>query len=326
VGRELRDVLAGTSLKTKLIGVEEDEAGTLTEDRGEPAVITALDEDTLAEAHVVLLAGSAESSRKAIAIVRRLKPGPAIVDLTYLLEDHPSAHLRAPMVEPAHYAVPPDAEHVVAHPAAVLLAVLLVRINAIRAVRSAVAHVFEPASERGQRGVEELQKQTVNLLTFQKLPKDVYDEQAAFNLLARWGSEAPDSLDAIEARVERHLATLLALNGSVPMPSLRVIQAPVFHGHTVSLHVVFDENPGVETLERGLAGAQIDVRGADLEPPNIVGFAGQSGIAVGAIAADRNNPRAMWLWAVSDNLRVQAENAVGVARTLAGQPGTFGPQ
>ena len=35
----------------------------------------------------------------------------------------------------------------------------------------------------------------------------------------------------MEARIERHLASLLALTGQAPMPSLRLIQAPVFHGH-----------------------------------------------------------------------------------------------
>jgi aspartate-semialdehyde dehydrogenase len=46
-------------------------------------------------------------------------------------------------------------------------------------------------------------------------------------------------------------------------------------------------------------------------------MAGESGIAVGAITADRNNPRAVWFWVVADNIRIMAENAVAVARPLA---------
>ena len=42
---------------------------------------------------------------------------------------------------------------------------------------------------------------------------------------------------------------------------------------------------------------------AELEPPNNVGIAGQSGIAVGAIAPDRNSGNAFWIWAAVDNLR-----------------------
>jgi aspartate-semialdehyde dehydrogenase len=215
---------------------------------------------------------------------------------------------------------------VIAHPAAILLAVFLVRLSQIAPIRRSVAHVFEPASERGQSGLNELQKQTVNLLTFQKLPKDVYDEQVAFNLLARYGSEAREKVEKVEMRVEKHLATLLSINGHLPMPSIRVIQAPVFHGYSVSLWVEFEKNPGVGALEQALGTAQIDVRGGELDPPNIVGYAGQSGISVGAIAADRNDPRAAWFWAVADNIRIMAENAVAVARSLSGQHGTAKPQ
>ena len=64
----------------------------------------------------------------------------------------------------------------------------------------------------------------------------------------------------------------------------------------------------------GLAKAGIDVRPDD--PPSNVGIAGQSGLSVGAIAADRNNPRACWLWLVSDNLRLAAENALAVAKEI----------
>jgi len=58
------------------------------------------------------------------------------------------------------------------------------------------------------------------------------------------------------------------------------------------------------------------VRGGDEEPPHIVGITGQDGIAVGAVTLDRNHPQACWIWAVSDNLRLTASNAVAVAREL----------
>ena len=49
--------------------------------------------------------------------------------------------------------------------------------------------MFEPASEHGQRGMDELHQQTVNLLSFQPLPKDVFDAQVAFNMVARVRAE-----------------------------------------------------------------------------------------------------------------------------------------
>ena len=49
------------------------------------------------------------------------------------------------------------------------------------------------------------------------------------------------------------------------------------------------------------------------DPPTNAAIAGQSGISVGAITADRNNSRACWFWLVADNLRLAAENAVAAA-------------
>ena len=75
------------------------------------------------------------------------------------------------------------------------------------------------------------------------------------------------------------------------MPSLRLIQAPVFHGYSFSAWVEFEDNPGVEALESGLAMESIEVRGGDFEPPTNVGQAGQGGIAVGAIIAGSQRSR-----------------------------------
>ena len=131
-------------------------------------------------------------------------------------------------------------------------------------------------------------------------------------LIARYGEEAAARLEDAELRIERHLATLLANSSHAPMPSLRLIQAPVFHGHSFSLWVEFEKNPGVKALEKALSSDPIDVRTADMEPPNNVGVAGQSGIAVGAVTADRNHAAAAWFWMAADNLRLSAENAVAL--------------
>ena len=49
---------------------------------------------------------------------------------------------------------------------------------------------------------------------------------------------------------QRHRAIQLHADGEgVPMPSLRLIQAPVFHGYTFSAWVEFEENPGVEFFD-----------------------------------------------------------------------------
>jgi aspartate-semialdehyde dehydrogenase len=314
MGREIRDLLSGNTLGQDLwlVAAGDEEAGKLTELDGEPAVIMPLEREDLDSARAIFFAGSPESAGK----VRELAPHAQLIDLTYAAEEMPHARLRAPMVEPAGHETPPDSVHLIANAAAIAIALVLGRLHASYRLRRALAHVFEPASERGTAGIEELQQQTVGLLSFKGQPKQIFDAQLAFNLLARYGEEAPSALDEAELRIERHLAALIAFSGGAPMPSLRLTQAPVFHGYTISLWAEFESNPGVAAIEKALEGEPVDVRRGDTEPPNVVSIAGQNGIAIGAIATDRRNPDGAWLWMVADNLRLRAENAVLVAHEL----------
>ncbi len=315
LGRELRDVLAGTPAgqNVRLVADVAENAGTLTAIAGEPEVLIKLDVDAFDGAAAVLLAGSS----KAALQVAGLKLTAPLIDLTHATEAMPAARLRAPMVEPYDYAVPPDAIQVIAHPAAIAVAVVLNRIHAHFPIRRALVHIFEPASELGAVAIEELQQQTVSLLSFKPVPKQIFDSQLSFTMLARFGEEAKVKLQDTQERIERHLATLLSIaTHAAPMPSLRVIQAPVFHGYSMSLWAEFENNPGVDAIEAILKDEPIDLRPASTEPPNNVGVAGQNGVAVGAISVDRNAPQALWLWIAADNLRLAAENAAAVAREV----------
>jgi len=310
LAKELREVLdeSQPAPRVQLISAAADGSATLTADEEEPLVMAPLSAESLTGAKVAFLAGSPASSRR----VFKVNPvnGPRLIDLAGGLEEQPEARLRAPSAE----ATRPDPSpiQVVAHPAAIALAMFLGRLSQSARIKRSVVHVFEPASERGQRGLEELRQQTVGVLAFQKLKTDVFDTQLAFNMLARYGEEALEPLESIEQRVEKHLASLLDAWPGIPMPSLRLIQAPVFHGHSLSAWVEFEENPGAEALAKALAEAGLDVRRD--EPPSNVGMAGQGGLSIGAIIVDHNQPRACWFWLVSDNLRLAAENAVAVAQ------------
>ena len=317
LGREIRDLVATSApeLDLRLMAADEEEPGTLTRVGDEPALVEDLEATNLEGARAVFLAGSAESSRKTLELANEAA---AFIDLTYAAEERADARLRAPQVE-SEIEEDGSAVHVIAHPAAIALALFLRRLQTNDPIRRAVIQILAPASEYGRAGVEELQQQTINLLSFKALPQAVFDAQLGFNLLARYGTEAPQTLEEFELRIERHLATLLALPGEgkgAPMPSLRVIQAPVFHGYSFSAWIEFEANPGIEALENSLVMGAIEVRGAEFEPPTNVGQAGQSGIAVGGITPDRNDAEACWFWVVADNVRLVAENAVAVARQL----------
>jgi aspartate-semialdehyde dehydrogenase len=312
LAKEIREVLGESkpAPRVQLISASADGAAKLAAENDEPIVMAPLSAESLAGATVAFLAGSPASSRRALKV--NPAGGPRLIDLAGGLEEQPEARLRAPSADSGAHPAALSPIQVIAHPAAIALAMLLGRLSRKVAIRRSVVHVFEPASERGQRGLDELQQQTVGVLSFQKLKTDVFDTQLAFNMLARYGEEALEPLESIEQRVEKHLASLLTAWPGVPMPSLRVIQAPVFHGHSISAWVEFEENPGADALAKILAESGLDVRTE--EPPSNVGMSGQSGLSVGAIAVDHNQPRASWFWLASDNLRLAAENAVAVAK------------
>ncbi len=281
LGRELREVIEAKAIPVKLKLLVGDEAVGLK------------------PAKVVMLTGSA-FVRQATA------SGLPIVDVCGVMEDRPDARLRAPAIEGTQRES--GALQIIAHPSAIALAIFLKRVHAVHPIDRAVLQIFVPASELGQPGIDELQQQTVSLLSFQKVKKDLYDQQLGFSLLSQYGPEAPNSLANIELKIDRHLATLLSMGGNVPMPSLRLIQAPVFHGYSFSIWIEFEQTPSVEALSAALS--------AEEEPPTNVSVAGHGEIAVGSILVDRNNPRACWFWMAADNLRIAAENAVEVLSEL----------
>jgi aspartate-semialdehyde dehydrogenase len=313
LGKEIHELLGARKLNPDLIAsLDIEDAAILTPGADEPLVMRTLDSADFASVQIVILAASKESGHKVYEKIRGSKKAPTIIDLTGALEDLAESRLRAPMVEPPGF----DAKgpvQTVAHPAAIAIALLLTHLQKARPIRQSVIQIFEPASERGKAGVTELQKQTVALLSFKPLPKEVFDAQAAFSMLSQYGADAPAPLEENELKMERHLASLLARSGA-PMPSLRLIQAPVFHGYSISVWVEFEENPGMTGIFQALGSPNIDVRTKDHEPPTNVGVAGQGGITVGSIAQDRNQPRAWWFWVAADNLQIVAENAGEVVR------------
>jgi aspartate-semialdehyde dehydrogenase len=312
LGREIRELLGESKQKPRvqLLAATPDGSTILAAEEDEALVMTPMNAESLEGSKAAFLAATPSASRRAAKI--NPKGGPVLIDLTGALEDQPQARLRAPSAEPpGRPAAPPAPIQVIAHPAAIALTMFLTKLAKVSPMRRSLIHIFEPASERGQRGIEELQQQNRALLAFQKLKTDVFDAQLAFNLLARYGEEALESLELIEQRAERHLASLLAVWPGVPMPSLRVVQAPVFHGHSFSVWAEFENNPDAGAIARALAAQGLDVRPDD--PPTNAAIAGQGGISVGAIWADRNHSRACWFWLVADNLRLAAQNAVTVA-------------
>jgi len=243
--------------------------------------------------------------------------GSAIIDLSAALEDQPGARVRSIWVERERGQVaPPELQPgpcVTAHPGAVILALLLLRAREAGVIERAVATILEPASEHGQRGMDELHQQTVNLLSFQPLPKDVFDAQVAFNMLARYGPKSQPALDSVEGRVLRHYRKIAG--EAAPQPSLMLLQAPIFHGYALAVYVEMEKSAEVGELSESLKGDHVAIPAAEDDWPSNVSSAGQADILL-AVKKDPVQPNGAWLWATADNLRISALTAVECAESM----------
>jgi aspartate-semialdehyde dehydrogenase len=317
-GKEVADVLNDRnfpSIDVKLL--DDDEAlGKLEAVGDEVTFIQNVRTEQFQNIDFTFFAADRDSTRNNWQTARNA--GSTIIDLSSALDDEPDAVVRSPWIErqlgqPLIPELQPGPA-VVAHPAAVVLALLLLRLQKAGQVERAVAMVFEPASEHGQKGMDELHEQTVNLLSFQQMPKNIFGVQVAFNMVARYGDHSVPALATVQSQVLKHYQRIVG--DYAPVPSLLLVQAPIFHGHAFAIHLELGQVADLESISRALAGEHVNLTHGAEEAPSNVNAAGQSDIQV-SIAADASQPNGFWLWAASDNLRIAAANAVECAEAMA---------
>ena len=308
-GREIQSVLRDRRFPIKkLVLLDSDEdLGRLSEFEGEPVVSLAINDSSLEFLDVAFFASNAEQARAHAHLAARNKF--LLVDLSHAFSEDASVPVFLES-QPADIA---STLGLVAspHPAAITVATILQRLSQGFSVGNIVVSIFEPASERGNNAVEELRQQTINIFSFQKIPKTVFDSQLAFNLLPQLGEDAKEPLISSERVIASHVSALLS--PGLPLPSIALIQAPVFHSHAFSFFVEMDVKVPVTDLEECLESDAISVSVTNDEPPSPVQMAGNDGIQIGGMRRDTLNPRGVWFWAASDNLRLAAVNAVAAA-------------
>ncbi len=318
-GKEIAELLPESSFPAHDVKLLDDDEtlGQLESVGEEVTFVQSVRPENFEQVDFTFFASRAEFTRKTWKMAKQA--GSVIVDLSYGLEDLPEARVRSPWLErELRQPVPPELEPapvVAAHPAAVTLALLLARAGRGGTIRRAVASVFEPASEHGRAGMDELHEQTVNLLSFQEIPRSIFDVQVAFNMVGRYGEKSAPSLQGAEQRILQHLQRIGggALGVS---PSLMLLQAPIFHGHAFSLYVEMEAACALGVFTQSLTGEHVSITPLAEEYPSNVNVAGQEDILL-AVRADSQRPEAFWIWAAADNLRLQALNALECAQQMA---------
>ncbi|WP_026441922.1 Asd/ArgC dimerization domain-containing protein [Pseudacidobacterium ailaaui] len=316
-GKELNETLNDSVFSSAEFLLMDDESalGQLETVGDEVTFIQRIEPDAFRGVDFVFFASDEEITRKHWQSAQ--KAGASIIDMSYALESTPGVLLRAPWVQDWNAA--PDLKTTTvspAHPAAFVLALLLKRAQTVASVVSAAATVMEPASEYGRSALDELHQQTVGLLSFQSLPKQMYDAQVAFNVVPSLGEAARVSLMASEARIRRHYAHLA--EAMLPDAMIQLLHVPVFHGYGISLAISFDEPVTLDHLETALGGEHVEVVLSDSDAPSNLSSAGQSDVLVRVRTADGTElaTKHFWVWMVADNLKLAALNALACAQEL----------
>ena len=328
LGKELSDSLGESALAASDVVLldAEDAAGQIGTAAGDISFIQKIEASSFEGLDFVFFADHPESTREYWQKARDANA--SIVDLTYALENEEGVRLRGPWADAAdpvqsgsdpHQPDLTTAAVVSAHPAALMLLLVGRRLRSKFAVRTFAATVFEPASEAGQAAMDELHQQTVSLLSFQSLPREQYDAQVAFNMVASLGAAAKLDLGASRRRIAEQYRALAS--EGMPALSLQLIQAPVFHGYTASVLVELDGEASVGQVEAAIQGEHIDLVADESDPPSNLSAAGQPDVLVRVSAADEGRPKSVrfWLWLAGDNLKIAALNAVACANELKRQ-------
>lgn len=319
LGKELKDAISDSPLAAASFTLLDDEKsqGQLDQVGDEITFVQPIESDAFEKVDFSFFSGSEELTRRYWRDA--LRAGSTVIDLTGALDQEPGVLVRAPWLGSGAGTADLFTPAVVpAHSAALALTLLLERVQDAAPVRFAAATVHAPASEFGREAMDELHQQTVNLLSFQNLPRAIYDAQAAYNLLSGLGEAAKANLQRLEARIRRHYEALGG--GRWPALALQTIAAPVFHGHTFSIAVELERAVDITVLEETLTGPRIDLVLEDTDSPSNLAATGQNDVLVRLRPIqDGRNPAQtarFWLWAASDNLRLYAQNAVECALDL----------
>jgi aspartate-semialdehyde dehydrogenase len=313
---------------------EEAAAGTLTEAGGEPAVIRPVEEDSFQSARIVFFTGSTDFSRMYIGGLQAtgakafdLSGGmvgltgahalfPKFIDLSKGIIEQEGSQAWFPKLD-AMLAreFSKDAVRFLIPSAAATAAAGLALALAKAGVQKLAVTCFQSVSEAGRVGIEELESQTGQLLSFQSVGQPVFDTQVAFNLLDRYGPASRQKLGKIRERVRRE--TEACLGGKVAMPAIQVVHAPVFYGTVFSACAEFAGAVDGDQIVSACKDAGFAMSAPGEAGPSNVSAAGEKAIQLGNPEKDPSLPGTWWFWGAADNIRLPAANAVKLAEMVS---------
>ena len=181
---------------------------------------------------------------------------------------------------------------------------------------------YQSASGAGRSGMEELGRQTAELLNFQDIKPSKFQVQIAFNLIPQIDEFQPNGFTKEEMKLVWETRKILGDDSIGVNPT--VVRVPVFYGHSEAVHIETRDKLSAEQarelLERAPGVEVVDERVPGGYPTPVTHASGTDAVYVGRIREDLSHPRGLDMWVVSDNIRKGAAlNAVQIAELVASE-------
>ncbi len=178
---------------------------------------------------------------------------------------------------------------------------------------------YQAVSGTGKEAMEELGKQTLNLLNLQPIKPSVYPKQIAFNVLPQIDVFMENGYTKEEMKMVWE--TQKILGDANVLVNATAVRVPVFFGHSEAVHIETRSKISADEVRALLQNAPgitvVDERKDGCYPTAVTDSSGNDDVFVGRIREDISHPFGIDLWVVGDNVRKGAAlNSVQIAELL----------
>ncbi len=277
--------------------------------------VEAINEDSFKGIDIALFSAGAERSKIWAPVAA--KSGCVVVDNSSQWRMDPEIPLVVPEVNPHDLKWH---KGIIANPncSTIQMVVVLKPIHDAAKIKRVVVTTFQAVSGTGQKAIDELLRQTTDLLNFKEIQCNVYPHQIAFNVLPHIDKFLENGYTKEEMKMVNETKKIMGDN-SIRLTATTV-RVPVFRCHSESLNIETEKKLTPNEVRAVLSAAPglivYDAPDKNIYPVPI-DVAGKDETYVGRIREDDTIENGINLWIVADNLRKGAAlNAVQIAEKL----------
>ncbi len=178
---------------------------------------------------------------------------------------------------------------------------------------------YQAVSGSGKEAIEELAKQTANLLNMKTIETNVYPKQIAFNVIPQIDVFQDNGYTKEEMKMVWETKKIMGDDSIRVNPT--AVRVPVFFGHSEAIHIETKQKITAEEakeLFRNFDGIELIDEHQDGGYPTAVSDAADTNpVYVGRVREDVSYDKGLNIWVVADNVRKgAATNTVQIAELL----------